>query len=124
MACRFATQALLEHREVVVKTSSGLLYLLILVTSVVAAGPELPPVDEAANQPDFFTFRARLQAAIARRDAEAVLAILHKDIRNSFGGDGGIEEFKKKWRLAEADSVLWKELGTVLALGGSFDGRD
>ena len=81
----------------------------------------LRPVDQAASQPDFFTFRAHLQAAIARRDAAAVLAVVHKDIKNSFGGDDGREGFKQKWQPESADSSLWKELGAVLALGGSFD---
>jgi hypothetical protein len=34
----------------------------------------LVPVDEAAAQPDFFTFRARLQVAVAARDVDAVMA--------------------------------------------------
>jgi hypothetical protein len=106
------------------KFLSGLLCLLSLIASLACAEPQLRPVDEAANQPEFFTFRARLQAAIARRDVQAVLAVVHKDIRNSFGGGGGIEEFKNKWRLTVPDSPLWTELGTVLALGGTFDGKD
>ena len=81
----------------------------------------LRPVDQAASQPDFFTFRAHVQTAIARRDASAVLTIVHKEIKNSFGGDDGIEGFKQKWKLESENSDLWKELGTVLSLGGSFD---
>ena len=93
---------------------------LILVSDASAQQTFLP-VDQAASQPDFFTFRAHVQAAIARRDASALLAIVHKQIKNSFGGDDGIEEFKKKWKPEGSDSDLWKELGTALALGGSFD---
>ena len=93
---------------------------LILVSDATAQQTFLP-VDQAASQPDFFTFRAHLQAAIARRDAAALLAIIHKQIKNSFGGDDGIEEFKKKWKPEGSPSDLWKELGTALALGGSFD---
>ena len=64
----------------------------------------LRPIDQAASQPDFFTFRAHLQAAVARRDIPAILAVVHKDIKNSFGGDNGIEEFKKKWELEKENS--------------------
>lgn len=81
----------------------------------------LKPVDQAIAQPDFFTFRARLQTALARHDAEAVLAVVHKDIKNSFGGDDGIEEFRKTWSLDKPDSKLWETLATVLALGGIFE---
>ena len=94
----------------------------------------LLPVDEAARQPDFFSFRAGLQAAIARRDAEALLAVVHPQIRNSFGGNDGIQEFRVAWGLDEDGTAtlaggaagpegtdgIWAELGTVLALGGSF----
>jgi hypothetical protein len=57
----------------------------------------LRPVDEATAQPDFFSFRAQLLAAIARRDVQALLSVVHKDIKNSFGGNGGIDEFKTLW---------------------------
>lgn len=94
---------------------------LLAFVPYASAQLSLRPVDQAVSQPEFFTFRAHLQAAIARRDTSAVLAIVHKEIRNSFGGDGGIEAFKKKWKLEQPESALWKELGVVLALGGSFD---
>jgi hypothetical protein len=39
-----------------------------------AAGPPvLLPVDEASIQPDFFSYRAHLQTALASRDTAAVL---------------------------------------------------
>ena len=88
----------------------------------VAAEPLLRPVDQAAEQPEFFSFRAQLQSAIARRDTLALVAALRTDIKNSFGGDGGIEEFRQVWQLGQPDSPLWEALGTALALGGSFSG--
>ena len=82
---------------------------------------QLLPIDQAVQRPDFFSFRARLQTAIARRDHEALLAIVDPVIKNSFGGDDGIDEFRNGWRPEAADSTLWSELGEVLALGGTFD---
>jgi hypothetical protein len=86
--------------------------------------PTLLPVDEAPLQPDFFSFRAQLQRAVAARDAGALLAVIAPDIRNSFGDDGGIDAFERQWRPRDAQSELWQEIGTVLALGGSFQGTD
>lgn len=83
---------------------------------------KLMPVDEAVRDAEFFTFRAQLQAAVARHDADAVLAAVDPKIRTSFGTGGGIEEFRTKWKLSTADSRLWDELGTVLAFGGGFQG--
>ena len=95
---------------------------LLLVTSVQTIAPpvQLLPVDEASRQPDFFSFRAQLQTSLARHDADAVMAVLDPNIKLSFGGDDGIENFRRMWRPTEADSELWAELGAVLALGGTF----
>ena len=81
---------------------------------------QLLPVDEAAKRPEFFSFRAQLQQAIARRDAAALLAAVDPNIKNSFGGNDGIDEFRTMWKIGQADSEIWEELGTVLSMGGSF----
>ncbi len=82
---------------------------------------EIRPVDEASQQADFFTFRAHLQAAIARHDTVAVLSIVNVNIRNTFGGDNGREAFARLWRLDGPDTELWGKLGSALALGGTFE---
>jgi hypothetical protein len=94
--------------------------LLLACTLHAAAQPRLEPVDEAASVPDFFVFRARLQAAIARRDVDAVRSALSKDVKLSFGGHGGLEDFEKLWNPRAADSRLWETLAATLALGGTF----
>lgn len=102
----------------------GCAVMLALATSPVArtqpAPPTLAPVDEAASQPDFFTFRARLIATIARHDAAALMAVVHEDIKWSFGGGEGKASFEAHWRPSAQDSRLWETLAPVLALGGSF----
>lgn len=105
--------------------------VLTLALSLMAGGSaalaqaqtRLAPVDQAASVPDFFSFRARLQAAVARHDTAAVLDALGKDVELSFGGDRGVEGFKVMWKPETADSLVWDTLATVLALGGSFDGQ-
>ena len=81
------------------------------------------PVDEAARDPEFFVFRARLQRAVASHDTAAVMRVVSPQIRNSLGGDRGRDEFRETWGIAEPDkSRLWTVLGFVLALGGQFLG--
>ena len=82
----------------------------------------LLPEDQAVTQPDFFTFRARLQAAVARRDEAAVLAAADPGIRTSFGDDDGLATFRAK--LRDPQGTLWSDLGAALALGGRFQSPD
>jgi hypothetical protein len=95
--------------------------LTSILVAVPAATTRLLPVDEASSRPDFLTFRARLLATIARRDAPALMAVVHPAIKNSFGDDDGKARFQELWRPAAVDSEVWSELGGVLALGGTFD---
>ena len=88
-----------------------------------AAGVTLPvaPVDEAVTDPDFFLFRARVQTALANHDTAEIMRVVDRGILNSFGGDGGRDEFRETWKLDAPDkSQLWGALGFVLALGGRF----
>ena len=83
---------------------------------------QLLPVDQAAMQPDFFTFRARLLTAIARRDEAALVAAVDPDIRLSFGTDNGIDDFRKM--LRDPKGTFWADLAAALSLGGTFMSPD
>jgi hypothetical protein len=78
----------------------------------------LQPRDEAARRPDFLAFRTELQAAVARRDEEAVLRIVDPGVRIDFGDGGGIEGFTRLMR--DPDEKFWDEFVWVLAHGGTF----
>ena len=97
-----------------------ILAILALLAAAPLAQQPFLPVDEAGSRPDFFSFRAQLQRAIARHDTAALLAIVHPQIKNSFGDNDGIDEFRTMWNIGAADSEIWGLLGTVLGLGGSF----
>ena len=87
------------------------------------APAQLLPVDEASRQPEFFTFRARLQTAVAARDADAVVAMADPNIKLGFGGDDGAELLRASLMAADA-APYWREIASVLALGGAFKGDD
>ena len=101
-----------------------LIFLLVVVClftpAVSRAQTRLLPVDQAASVPDFFSFRAQLQVAVARRDVEAVVSALSRDVTLSFGGDAGVDDFRRLWKPDAPDSRLWETLAAVLALGGTF----
>jgi hypothetical protein len=79
----------------------------------------LMPVDEAIRMPDFFTYRARLQMAVAAHDTDAVLSMVDPNIKLGFGGDDGLRRLREKLTGAEAPEY-WRSLGRILALGGAF----
>lgn len=91
----------------------------LIATAVAAATPaRLPPVDRCQGDAGFDQFRASLSDAVARKDPAALQQLAAEDIRSSFGGDGGWEEFAATWSLNEPDkSRLWKQLQSVMALG-------
>ena len=82
---------------------------------------QLLPVDEASRRPDFFTYRARLQMAVAAHDTDSVLSMVDPNIKLGFGGDDGLRMLRG--HLTGADSPeYWRSLGRILALGGAFKG--
>lgn len=82
------------------------------------------PVDEAAKDASFLAFRTNLIAAVKRRDAKYLVSVLDRDVKASFGGDDGIEDFKKLWKLNSPKSEVWDELLAVLTNGGTFSKAD
>ena len=96
-------------------------FLFLSYSLVFAKEAKLNPYDDAARDPSFFIFRARLLEAIQQRDAQFVVSILSPNIKNGFGGNDGISEFRQYWKLERPDSKFWKTMIRVLALGGSFN---
>lgn len=78
------------------------------------------PVDEAKKDASFFAFRLKLIEAAKKRDAKFVLSIVDRNIKNSFGGNDGIAEFKKAWKINSPNSEFWSEFLPVITGGGSF----
>ena len=101
-----------------------LIALLLTSPAVSMAQDRLLPVDQASSVSDFFSFRAQLQIAVAKRDVEAVVSVLSKDVKLSFGGDAGVEDFKRMWKPGAPGSRLWETLAAVLSLGGTFGPAD
>ncbi len=108
-------------------TSKNYLILLAIIlpcafSNVVMAQKEryVTPVDEAKNDASFYAFREKLVAAVKKRDAKYILSIVDRDIKNSFGGNDGIEEFKKRWKINGSKSEFWDEFLPVITNGGKF----
>ncbi|MEQ8325318.1 MAG: hypothetical protein RID18_00160 [Cytophagales bacterium] len=64
------------------------------------------------------TFLSDLNRAIAEKDKEFILLHMSSDMVNSFGGDGGIEEFKDYWNFLSDSSEFWDVAEKIISLGG------
>jgi hypothetical protein len=95
-------------------------FVLITALNIAAQERRLLPVDEGRQDRSFLSFRGRLLEAVKRRESKSIIAALDTKILNSFGGNGGIEEFVKNWKPDDPDSRLWDEMFEVLSLGGTF----
>lgn len=103
---------------------ASLLLLALMLSLPSQAVSVLKPVDAAAKDPSFLAFRTQLLKIIERKDAKALLAVVNKDIKASFGMENGIEDFKTMWGLNKpATSQLWAELSKVVTMGGSFSNK-
>lgn len=78
------------------------------------------PVDEARKDASLLAFRTKLITAAKRRDAKYILSVVDKDIKNSFGGNDGIAEFKKSWKIESSKSKFWSKFLPVITNGGKF----
>lgn len=95
-----------------------LILIVFGATAAVSAQERyVKPVDEGASDPSFAAFRKKLLAAAERKDSAYILTIVDKNIKNSFGGNDGIAEFKKQWKNSDE---FWKVFTPVIKAGGKF----
>ena len=81
------------------------------------------PVDEATRNVDFLKFRQELLTALEQKNLEFLLKHIDENIKVSFGGRHGKEDFIKYWELEQQpqQSQIWKTLEDTLKLGGKFE---
>jgi hypothetical protein len=85
-------------------------------------GQRLLSVDEANQDGSFAKYREQLIWAIESKSEKDLLPMLDSNIRLSFGGSGGLADFKKMWKPQDKNSPLWPKLEWVVRHGGSFRG--
>ena len=96
----------------------GLVPFALLATAAQAFPLKLPPVEECGSEPGFTAFRDRLRNVAARKDRQALLAMLAPDVTVNFGGGQGPVAFAQAWGLDRTgDSDIWPLLRKILALG-------
>ncbi|HUF81256.1 MAG TPA: hypothetical protein VMN03_08995 [Burkholderiales bacterium] len=97
-------------------------WLLAACLSLPLAAQErrLEPLDEAAQDASWVSFRKELRAALEKRDRNFVLGILDPNVRSGLEGGRGVAEFRAQWDFDSDSGRLWHELAAVLALPGAY----
>jgi hypothetical protein len=90
-----------------------------VATAAFAQERFVKPIDEGDQDASFSAFRKKLLTAVDRKDNAYILTIVDRNIKNGFGGNDGIAEFKKQWKNLDE---FWKEFGAVIKNGGQFTG--
>jgi hypothetical protein len=95
--------------------------LCIISMQLSAQGEFYPPKVEISDY-TLSKFLTELTLAIGKKDKDFILEHLAPHILNSFGGDGGVEEFKMYWSFNEETTKFWNVMEKILLIGGpSFD---
>lgn len=102
----------------------SLFLLSLFYVNILAQERFALPIDEAEQNPSFLAFRTKLIEAVKKRDVKYILSITDKNIKLGFGGEDGIENFKKNWKIYNRNSEFWKEMLTVLTHGGAFEKKN
>lgn len=110
------------HFDLMTVRGTHRVFVPLTMPAAISGAPQLQPVDEAAKDPSFVAFRTSLLAALEKRDKNALLALIARDIRTDFGGGGGRRAFITHWKLNEELSPVWEQLPPVVRLGGKFTG--
>lgn len=97
-----------------------ILLFLIFVTGSFAQERYVKPVDDASKDASFLAFRKKVIAAVDKKDAKFIYSIIDPKIELSFGGDFGLADFKRIWKIESKNTAFWDEFGRVIKNGGSF----
>lgn len=84
----------------------------------------LEPVDEAARDSSWVSFRNQLLNAVDARDRNFVMSTLANDVRPGLEAPRGPAEFRKRWEVDDEKSALWRVLRSALFLGAAYVQRE
>lgn len=108
------------------RIAARLLFSFALLVAVAGAHAQqaepkkLLPVDEAAKDASWVSFRRQLLDALAKHDRKFLLSIVDRNIRNPLDAPRGVAAFRKQWDLEADDSPVWRELPAALFLGSAW----
>lgn len=94
------------------------IYIFITPIITVIGQSKLKPLDPNITDLSLVKFIEDLNLAVENKDEAFILSHLDTEIMNSFGGNGGIEEFKDYWSWNSGETGFWLVMKKILSLGG------
>ncbi len=93
---------------------------LLITTFTIAQERKFPPPSESIQDSSLKMFLVQFKSAVQKKDTAFIYAMLSSNIKNDFGGSGGIKEFKKIWKLEKSNSSFWYYMNRVLSMSGCY----
>ncbi|HPH98792.1 MAG TPA: hypothetical protein PK772_00535 [Chitinophagaceae bacterium] len=98
--------------------------LLLITTFTIAQDRKFPPPNEAIKDELLKTFLIQLKEAVQKKDTAFIYTSLSQNIKNSFGGNDGIKEFKEIWKLKKPNSTFWYYMNRALSMPGCIQNNN
>jgi hypothetical protein len=106
------------------RTLAPALLACLLTAGAHAQEIRFTPIDEGASDLAWQTYKNQLIEALEAKNHKAVLGAVDPDVDNGPDQKRGIDEFRRRWDLADDRSPLWSELRKAVSLGGAFVKND
>ncbi len=95
--------------------------IFLLTTSLgIAQSRKYLPPNESIKDSSLKMFLVQFKSAVQKKDTAFIYAMLSSNIKNDFGGSGGIKEFKKIWKLEKSNSSFWYYMNRALSMPGCY----
>ncbi len=78
------------------------------------------PIEEAADDREWQSYKQRLLVALDEKNRKALLSAIDPNVDNGPDQTAGIEEFRRRWDFDDEKSPMWRELAKAVSLGGAF----
>lgn len=94
------------------------MFFTIMISNYGIGQTKLYPPTVKINDHSLYKFIIELTLAIGKKDSAFVTHHMTSNMMNSFGGDGGIDEFREYWNNLDTNSDFWPLAERFLKIGG------
>lgn len=82
---------------------------------------DVRPQNDMYKDLTLYAFVSELKFIVATKDKKALMAVVDSNIKCSFGGDKGIDDFRRMWMIDAPGSPIWSNLSRLVRAGGTMD---